>query len=191
MDIPATIFVALGAISAALLAGYFSFTNMLISKDQKVTEFRHDSISLLRKEVSRFISNASVFASLIIYMRKRKDIDYDEFIFNNIELLKELQESYSSIKMMINPVDDADFIEKLDELFKYVSGEKVNYEVKELNNAEVELTIVTQQLLKREWNRVKTGERLYRFTKWATLIGLSVMTLGVSRYIYTIFSNYL
>lgn len=35
MELPATVFVAVGAIIASLITGIITFTNILISKDQK------------------------------------------------------------------------------------------------------------------------------------------------------------
>ena len=57
-------------------------------------------------------------------------------------------------------------------------------ELDEVNIAEEALSVVTQRLLKREWNRVKTGERLYNMVKLGsfglliTLFTLLVVYVG-------------
>ncbi|EHH2570984.1 hypothetical protein AB0559_004552 [Vibrio parahaemolyticus] len=184
MEIPVTIYVAIGVITAALLAGYFSFTSMLIAKDQKTTEFRHESISQLRAEVAKFISNVSVFTSMAIYISESGTIDFDEFLSDNVGLIKDLQESYASIRMRVNPNEDHDFLIKLDQLYAYVSGGFTDFTLDEVNIAEEALSVVTQRLLKREWNRVKTGERLYNMVKLGsfglliTLFTLLVVYVG-------------
>ncbi|WP_205351588.1 hypothetical protein, partial [Vibrio cholerae] len=179
MGIPVTIYVAIGAITAALVAGYFSFSSMLIAKDQKTTEFRHESISKLREEVARFISKVSVFTSMIIYIEKEDITVFDKFINENLELIQELQEAYSLIRMRVNPKEDTDFLIKLDYLYSYVSGQVTDYTLDDVTIAEEALTVVTQQLLKREWTRIKTGERLYNGVKWATCI----LLLGLGCYL--------
>jgi hypothetical protein len=35
MDLPATVYIAIGAIAAAFITGAFSFVNLIIAKDQK------------------------------------------------------------------------------------------------------------------------------------------------------------
>ena len=170
-------------VSAALLAGHFSYINMLIAKDQKTTEFRHESISSLRNEISKFISNASVLSSMVVYMHKHGTIDFDKFILDNMELLKDLQASYSRIQMMVNPNEDAEFLTKLESVHKYVSGNNGDFELSEVNSAEQELITATQVLLKKEWTRIKSGEFMYRVAKWGTLLFLASLTILVISYL--------
>ncbi|TOJ27215.1 hypothetical protein, partial [Vibrio parahaemolyticus] len=97
---------------------------------------------------------------------------------------KDLQESYASIRMRVNPNEDHDFLIKLDQLYAYVSGGFTDFTLDEVNIAEEALSVVTQRLLKREWNRVKTGERLYNMVKLGsfglliTLFTLLVVYVG-------------
>ncbi len=52
--IPPTIFIAFGVISAALLAGFFSFLNLVSTKENKVSEFRLSWIDGLREEIASY-----------------------------------------------------------------------------------------------------------------------------------------
>ncbi len=47
---------AVGAITAAIMGGTISFISMMLSKDQKATEYRRKWIDMLRNDVSDFVS---------------------------------------------------------------------------------------------------------------------------------------
>lgn len=48
---PPTIFIALGVIVAALVAGFFSFLSLVSAKENKVSEFRLTWLNGLRNEI--------------------------------------------------------------------------------------------------------------------------------------------
>src|SRR5690606_14295723 len=50
---------AIGAIVAALITGLVSFLGLIISKENKVSEFRQDWINSLRSELADLISHAN------------------------------------------------------------------------------------------------------------------------------------
>ena len=54
--LPGQLFVAVGAIIAALIAGAFSYFNLVSSKEAKVSEFRQEWINALRSEISMYVS---------------------------------------------------------------------------------------------------------------------------------------
>ena len=58
-QIPPTIFVAAGTIAAALISGTIAFLNLIISKEQAVSEFRQRWIDALREEIADFLSAAN------------------------------------------------------------------------------------------------------------------------------------
>ncbi len=55
-QLPAQAFIAAGAILAAVIAGAFSFLSLVMSKEQKVSEFRQDWINSLREDICKFVS---------------------------------------------------------------------------------------------------------------------------------------
>jgi hypothetical protein len=51
--------IAVGAVSAALIAGLVSLLGLIVSKEQKVSEFRQAWIDALRSELSSLIAHAN------------------------------------------------------------------------------------------------------------------------------------
>ncbi|WP_156943089.1 hypothetical protein [Pseudogulbenkiania sp. MAI-1] len=52
--IPPTIYVAIGALLAALITGFFSFLNLVSAKENKVSEFRLSWVDGLREEIASY-----------------------------------------------------------------------------------------------------------------------------------------
>jgi hypothetical protein len=67
----------LATISAALIAGYFSFVTLINSKEQKTSEFRQNWIDSLRNDIAEFTS--SVYFIKFYYQQGAKNTD-PEFI---------------------------------------------------------------------------------------------------------------
>lgn len=51
-DFPVQALIPIGAIVAALVAGFFSVLSLIVSKEQKISEFRQQWIDSLRQELS-------------------------------------------------------------------------------------------------------------------------------------------
>lgn len=51
IDISQSILIPIGVITASIIAGLFSFVSLIMSKEQKVCEFRRDWIEAFRAEV--------------------------------------------------------------------------------------------------------------------------------------------
>ncbi|HDX8380284.1 TPA: hypothetical protein RQM98_002566 [Aeromonas salmonicida] len=64
--------VLLGAMFAALVAGFFAFTNLVASKDNKISEFRQDWINSLRESISCYISSLTYLLYIFIALLARK-----------------------------------------------------------------------------------------------------------------------
>lgn len=64
MSVPATIYVAVGAVIAALLTGFFSYLNLVSAKENKVSEFRLSWINGLREEIAEFTSAIQMLAHI-------------------------------------------------------------------------------------------------------------------------------
>ena len=64
---------ALGAITAALITGFLSLLGLIISKEQKTSEFRQQWIDALRQELAEFLGYAEITATL------RSMLELDKF----------------------------------------------------------------------------------------------------------------
>ena len=82
-QIPPTIFVAAGTIAAALISGTIAFLNLIISKEQAVSEFRQRWIDALREEIADFLSAAnsiSVHSQVAFARRESEKVSLEEAV---------------------------------------------------------------------------------------------------------------
>ena len=142
---PATVLIAIGAVVAALIAAAVAFVGLVVSKEQKVSEFRQAWIDSLRKDLSRFIA-------LLQAVR-------------NDETTIELNEKYNRIVLRLNPRKDADLRARVDDAHRAYSAVDMNRLAASTTNLRSDF----QELFKTEWERVKAGELVYRTTKWVPL----------------------
>lgn len=65
--------ISIGAIGAALIAGIVSLLGLIISKEQKTSEFRQTWVDSLRSEITSYLTsfNAIADALLVTYARVR------------------------------------------------------------------------------------------------------------------------
>jgi len=185
-------FVAIGAITAALIAGFFSYLNLIIAKEQKTSEFRQAWIDDLRKEISELISSANMLYILFHnrYTVEKKEPD-EKFSKLTGPYLTNTISALTSISLRINPDDkdpvlrryNQDLLEKLDELLEYNKKERFKKIIKLLPD----IKKLSKPILKAEWERVKKGEALYRRVRKfaaAVLIGGLITALSSAFYFY-------
>ncbi|QXI03634.1 hypothetical protein HU718_016475 [Pseudomonas tensinigenes] len=183
LSIPPTIYVAFGVITAALLAGFFSFLNLVSAKENKVSEFRLAWVDGLRDEVA--IYTAAVQELVRVDGPKLYDLKDSSETKTIAELRRErhletrdaynkVAESLSRIQLRLNPKhvndnpdgDEARLmasIQKTRDLFNggyYKEASKFCDDIRE----------VTAPLLKKTWDQVKKGELGYRLIRASALI---------------------
>lgn len=185
--IPTTVFVAIGAITAAVLTGIFTFVSLVISKEQKTTEFRQQWINELRSELTEFTSSVGTFLSYIIYLNsayknKELSLKYSEFIKDNIELTTSITKHYDSIRLRVNPKKDKVFLQNLHALKSIAASKTIPNSVEEVTIINEKLMEESQELLKKEWIRVKRGELSFFITKWLMAISVILILIGTSYY---------
>lgn len=184
MDLPPTIFIAIGAVLAAFISGVFTYVNLITSKDQKTSEFRQEWINSLREELSNFIAAVDHIGSLLVYYKESCENHdtlqerYDKVIHDHPDLLTKINSDYSKIKLRVNPEEDKEFLRKLVVVYEIFSEGDIPNSLGEINEKISSLIEEAQTLLKREWERVKTGEPTYRITKYAALLFLSIVLLS-------------
>jgi len=94
---PATI--AFGAIVAAVIAGSFSYLNLITSKEQKVSEFRQAWIDSLRESIAQYISSLSYLSILYKHYSEKDDLDKDKF-----EMAKDVRDIYERTNETYNDI---------------------------------------------------------------------------------------
>ena len=170
--------IAIGAISAALIAGLVSLLGLIISKEQKVSDFRQSWIDALRTEISALIAHANAIhgAGAANFQSPSEvwKVVRPDFIGIN--------EAAAQIRLRLNPKEPEALavlsqIEAIERLL--APGQHTNYA--QINVAEKKLVELAQVVLKQEWIRVQRGENVYRIARIAALLvsAASVISLIV------------
>lgn len=163
-----------GTIIAAVIAAIISLLGLLISKENKVSEFRQAWIDALREEIAAVIVHAHAIHGA--YLAKFPD---NPEIWRNMRGdFVSINEAWAKIRLRLNPDEDPSK-EILEALKKYEGIFLENNtapDFSKLDEADRELLERTKVVLKEEWTRVKRGERTYRVATW--LAGMLVV-LGV------------
>ncbi|MGB0893124.1 MAG: hypothetical protein ACPGUD_01860 [Parashewanella sp.] len=181
MELPTTIYIALGAIFASLITGVFSFISLVNSKEQKVSEFRQVWIDELRNDSSKLIGILESISSAhqIAHIKEKEQEHNEKFdvqLYHH-ELIKDslndFGEVYHRIILRLNPIEHCELITLLNELRKHLNFNSELLSDKEILRAHVD-TLISQLhgINQKEWKRVKNGESTYIVSKWA--IGITV-----------------
>ena len=171
--LPQTIYIAAGAILAALISGYWSFVNLIVSKDQKVSEFRQSWIDQLRDDVSDYVSiihahQAAYFA--YIKINEMEENRFHKFILEHKADIQKISSLESRIKLRLNHIDDQSLLTLVDDIDRYITNSKELRDGDKIIITINSLVSLTQKLLKEEWGRVKSGEKGFRYTRNTSFI---------------------
>ena len=154
---------------AAIITGLISLLGLIISKEQKISEFRQEWINALRSEISSLISRATAIHGGLVTNQPWDNMKSDYLGIN---------EATANIRLRLNitEVESKEVLDKLEKLEKQFTplGRIPNYE--ELDKLLNEITDEARIVLKNEWIRVKRGEYIYRIT---CLIWLIVIVSGI------------
>ena len=184
---------AIGAIVAALITGLISLLGLIISKEQKVSEFRQDWIDALRSELAALISHANAIhgAKTATLMAKTTAFPGDAGdTWARVRLdFVGINEAVAKIRLRLNPKEkeSIDVLNQIDALEQALAPNKsIHYS--NLNKLEKELVAKAQVVLKKEWRRVQKGERVYQIAKYfaiailsAGIVALIVATIAIVR----------
>ena len=164
MGLPTTLFIAIGAILAALVAGFFSFLNLVSSKENKVSEFRQGWIDGLRDEIATFTSSTQALAR---FWMAKDDIEGEkEFLEITQTYYEKTVESLTKIQLRLNPIraenhPDSDESKLLKAI--HVSRDYFNSgNYRDAAKSSLDIRSAAAPLLKVEWERVKLGEEGYQ-----------------------------
>lgn len=198
MELPPTIFIAFGVVVASIIAGVFSFLNLVSSKENKVSEFRLEWINGLREEVATLISGIQ---ELVRYQFD----DSEEFdSARHMEWLKQAREAYhnvvsnlSRIQMRLNPKhieDNPDSPEaKLMASIEHVKMLFNNEKYEEAFHGCSNIRKDAAPLLKSTWDLVKNGEpgyqRIRRITQTILAAGLIFLIVTPVTLTFIIWAN--
>lgn len=157
---------AVGAISAALIAGIVSLLGLVISKEQKTSEFRQAWIDALRGDLTTFLTqiNAICDAIAVKHDTHAKKVEalghlYIALNSSNFDILLRLNPKEKQSQTLLDAMRSCNLI----------TSDETLLTANNLRQIEREFIAASQALLKSEWQRVKSGEWAFRVAKWLAL----------------------
>lgn len=185
-QIPPTVYIAAGTLLASLIAGVFSYLNMIASKENKVSEFRLVWIDGLRNEVADFCS-AMLGFSLVIdhyshYIKSFEDKTNESHLKWLIEISNHRSLALSSItkiRLRLNhqaldkETPEKDLLTAIDNAREKINNEDFGNLTETINKVRA----AAAPLLKSSWETVKRGERGYLIVRRSVELTLIVILL--------------
>lgn len=160
-------------ILVAVITATAGWLALVLTKEQKVSEFRQKWVDELRQDIAILISGAQ-----LIITQKNKSNEAVEAVETDETHKKELMHATQRIKYRLNPYDAEGLIDYIDELISLIiSGENINRA--QLESLIKSIDDTGHTILKSEWERVKKGEPWFYWSKWGFL-GLAVTTFFAS-----------
>lgn len=153
---------SIGAVVAALIAGIFSFLGLVISKEQKISDFRQAWIDSLRSDIITYLTNINAITDALALTYK-----------NHAEKVKALSPLYSnlnsatfSITLRLNP-DEQHSVQLMEcmNAFKMLAADDSKMTASNVRPIEISFIKASKRLLKYEWQRVKRGESVFIISK--------------------------
>jgi hypothetical protein len=178
---------AIGALMAALVAGTFALLGLVISKENKISEFRQAWIDAVRKDIADYTAAVKGLANYQAIKERpgnaKNKLEYEKLLQ---PIYRDAVAAQMSIRARLNKDDsnadlktlNVSLLTRLDEVQALMNESKHDAASKLL----VDLHNVVNPLLKHEWERVKKGERTYVLARngaWI-LIGVSLLATIVA-----------
>jgi len=157
-------------IVAAVVAGFVAFLSLIISKEQTVSNFRQQWIDDLRKDVAEI---AALVSGIYLEWLAKRGQDQTQLWERVKTDLTGLIELMARVRLRLNPDEKRKtegpatraVLSALAEIESVFDG---GHEFRKLNSFLTRLTEGTQVILKENGKRVRSGEPVYKTTKWAT-----------------------
>lgn len=172
---------ALGAVVAALIAGIVSLLGLIISKEQKTSEFRQNWIDALRSDLTSFLTQINA-------IRDAVGVKYEDYA-DKVQALRPLyiKLNYSTFDILLRVNKNETKTRKLldaMEAFNKLTADDTKLLAEDMRVVEREFLDASQALLKYEWRRVKSGERTFRIAKLVAMIVILISAVVGSAVAY-------
>jgi hypothetical protein len=167
---------AIGAIVAAIIAGIIALLGLIISKEQKVSEFRQQWIDALREDVAAVIR----YGHSMLRSGRKWEENSPEWESHYREDFAGVTEAMARIRLRLNP-KEKESIALMNALAKHkraIESEKEpNFDA--ISSAANDVVDAAQVVLKQEWVRVRSGESVYRVTRHVALLIIVVPIIAL------------
>jgi len=173
----------IATVVAALIAALISFVNLTLSKEQKTSEFRQAWIDGLRSDLAIFLSSARALCRAMEEARSPRTADEDiqDFKYDKAKV-GEMRiaggNALCRIKLRLNNKETEH--NELKRLFEAEIDIQNRLNIEKANDYSEALTVIekitdySQDILKKEWVRVKKGEKPYRIA-WNLAIAITIV----------------
>ena len=163
---------ALGAIAAAIIGAVISLLSLIISKENKISEFRQEWINEFRKDIASAISNVSTIN--ILFSANNQDDIKSEYI----NAWKNTSNSLALIELRLNIKEEnhlalQGMIRETEDLIR--NGESGQYNQSEAESLQDRVVALTQIILKDEWDRVRKGETTFQNAKNIASVSIALV----------------
>ena len=164
-------------IAIALIGAFVSFVGVILSKEQKISEFRLSWIEALRDDLAYLIARVQAIHATLKGTPGPINIGTPQGLKLREEFL-ELTQASVRIKLRLNPKKESHkaVITLMDENEKLFETGIGNAAFDQIDDFASRITEASQQLLRSVWEEVKRGEPVFRVTKWISL-AIAVLAL--------------
>ena len=171
-------------LTVAFVAGGFSLLGLIIAKEQKISEFRQAWIDALREDIAMYVAKVTIIRA---FLEITDPFNPVKFLQDYGDHYDDLNQASFRIKLRVNSTEDESkaVLESMAILEKKLnaSSAEIKEASSEISGALNRLEIDAPVLLKKEWKRVKSGERTYKAARWVVIVFillLMVFVVGIS-----------
>ncbi|MRX08541.1 hypothetical protein GJ697_11895 [Pseudoduganella sp. FT25W] len=192
-EIPVQALAAIATLVAALIAGAISFVSLTMTKEQKTSEFRQAWIDALREDLSTFFACARAFARAteerhILGPNYKDQVSFPISDERVSDIRFQIAEVHYRIKLRLNS-EEAEH----KELMRLMVGAIVeqNKMIQQRGTSDATLKALelaadyASPILKKEWRRVKEGERPFRIARNWMAPAIVLVSVGFIVLIWT------
>lgn len=180
---------AMATLGAAFVSACIALLVVIVSKDQKVSEFRQAWIDKLRDDIAEAISAASAITVIVVKPTGNlSDVMFAQWsrlaaALARVELRLNIGEA--THQELIACIRDAEG------LLHRIDRDSSDYEQGEWLALQSRVIEISQRLLKIEWDRVRYGEPMYSNTKKVLFAALVAVPLVLfAAYTYSVVEAY-
>lgn len=189
--VPVYVVSVVSVLAASALGGLIAIANMVVGKEQKISEARKDWIDGLRTNLAAFFASAQVLSLLweshLHLQTSGKDNkehlklsprEVLKFRTTHKELYERMLAAYHDVQLRLgtNPVEFGCLIAELDEVYRAFEGNTTDCHLY-FRRREPTLRVSSSKAMKAEWVKVRDGEPTFQkvktfFYRFLTLLGI-------------------
>lgn len=167
---------AIATVTAAMIAAFVGFMSLVITKEQKVSEFRQMWINALRDDLAEAISSGSTMTTLL-------QDDGGRSSDHRVREWARFAAALSRIELRLNRTEGPHqsliaCIRDAESLLARLDENGGDYDQAEWLLLQTRVVEVSQDLLKIEWDIVKAGEPFYQGVKVTLVAALVLAVIG-------------